>query len=292
MKEVKALYLANAREFMRDRMTVFLVLLLPVALAVFFGLIFGGGGDGVALQLGVVNEDVGSAGEEFLSGLEMPEVQEALDLRTGTRPEMLEALNKGQMIDFYLPNMLGIALLWLGLFGTAMPLVQQRESQVLRRLSVTPLTPSALLAAQVAWRVTVGLLQAALFLAVGYLGFGVGIAGNKLLFVGAVTVGTLVFVSMGCFLAGLASSSEGVSAVVQIVNFPMMMLSGSLVAVEMLPAFFKPVVSVMPLTYLGDALRQIMVGAAPLYSLGLDFAVLGGWLVVLLALAARFWRWE
>jgi ABC-2 type transport system permease protein len=365
MKEIKALYLANAREFMRDRMTVFLVLLLPVALAVFFGLIFGGGGDGVALQLGVVNEDMGSAGEEFLNGLEMPEIQEALDLRTGTRSEMLEALNKGQvsvvvvlprdlsaaltagepatvevlydsarptsagvglglvrtmlneanlalsgatrllvmeeksvqteplrMIDFYLPNMLGIALFWLGLFGTALPLVQQRESQVLRRLSVTPLTPSALLAAQVAWRVTVGLLQAALFLAVGYLGFGVGIAGNKLLFVGAVTVGTLVFVSLGCFLAGLASSSEGVSAVVQIVNFPMMMLSGSLVAVEMLPAFFKPVVSVMPLTYLGDALRQIMVGAAPLYSLGLDFAVLGGWLVVLFALAARFWRWE
>ena len=239
VKHLKALYLANAREFMRDRMTVFLVLLLPVSLAVFFGLIFG-----------------------------------------------------GSDINIYLPNMLGIALFWLGLFGTAMPLVQQRESQVLRRLSVTPLTPSALLAAHVAWRVTVGLLQAALFLAVGYLGFGVGIAGNKLLFVGAVTVGTLVFVSMGCFLAGLASSSEGVSAVVQIVNFPMMMLSGSLVAVEMLPAFFKPVVSAMPLTYLGDALRQIMVGAAPLYSLGLDFAVLGGWLVVLLVLAARFWRWE
>ena len=195
-------------------------------------------------------------------------------------------------IDFHVPGLLGVALLWLGLFGTALPLVQQREGQVLRRLSVTPLTPATLLAAQVAWRVTVGLLQAALFLLVGYLGFGVAIIGNWLLLTGAVLVGTLVFVSLGYFLAGLASSTEAMSAAAQIVNFPMMFLSGSLFAVESLPASFRPVVAFMPLTYLTDALRQIMVGAPPLYPLWLDFAVLGGWLVVLLALAARFWRWE
>jgi len=44
----------------------------------------------------------------------------------------------------------------------------------------------------------------------------------------------------------------------------------------------------MPLTYLTDALRQIMVGASSLHPLWLDFAVLGGWLVALLALATKF----
>jgi ABC-2 type transport system permease protein len=156
---------------------------------------------------------------------------------------------------------------------------------VLRRLSVTPITPALILVAQIAWRLTVGLLQAALFLLVGYVGFGVGVAGNWLLFVAAVVIGTLVFVSLGYFLSGLAPSTEGVSAVVQIVNFPIMMLSGSLFTTEMLPGFFKPLVNAMPLTYLSDALRQIMVGAIPLHPLGLDFAVLGGWLVVLTVLA-------
>ncbi len=231
MKEIKALYLTNAREFLRDRMTVFLVLLLPVAFAVFFGLIFGSG-SGFTLQLGIVNEDGGLAGARFLVSLETSETEKMLGLHTGARTEMLEALNKGEVsvvivlpqdltaslaagepatievfydparptsagvglglvrnllseanlalsdsprllvveeksvqthplraIDFHVPGLLGIALLWLGLFGTAMPLVQQREGQVLRRLSVTPLTPTTLLAAQVAWRVTVGLLQ-------------------------------------------------------------------------------------------------------------------------------------
>jgi ABC-2 type transport system permease protein len=365
MKTIKALYLANAREFLRDRTSLFIIMLMPVALAVFFGVIFGSFDSGFTLQLGVVNENAGPAGEQFVDGLVSEETEEVLNLHTGTREEMEAALNKGwvsvvmmlpedttaklaagepvtvevlydptrptssgaglgfvrtlldeanlalsgaprlltmaersvqtnppRAIDFHMPGMLGVALFWLGLFGTALPLVQQREAQVLRRLSVTPLTPSALLTAQIAWRVTVGLIQAALFLLVGYVGFGVGVAGNKLLFVGAVVLGTLMFVSLGYFLTCLASSTEGVSAVVQIVNFPIMMLSGTLFTTEMLPSFFKPLVAVMPLTYLGDALRQLMIGTAPMHPLWLDFAVLGGWLVVLTGLAIKFWRWE
>jgi ABC-2 type transport system permease protein len=237
MKTIKTLYLVNARVFLRDRLTMFLVLLLPAALAAFFGLVFGA-------------------------------------------------------VDVHMPGLLGIALLWLGLFGTALPLVQQREAQVLRRLSLTPLRPAMLLIAQVAWRVTVGLSQAALFLAVGYVGFGARVAGSWALLAGAVTLGALVFVSLGYALVGLVSSAEAVSALAQLVNFPMMMLSGSLFAVESLPGFLRPVAAAMPLTYLSDALRQIMVGAPPLHPLWLDVVALGGWMMVLFALAVGLWRWE
>ena len=365
MKEIRALYLVNAKEFLREPMAVILMLLLPVALVVFFGLIFNGGDGGWTLHLGMVNEDIGPAGERFLTELEAAGMEQALDLHTGTRDEMLAALNEGEVnlvavlpmdmtaslgagepatvevlydpadsisagvglgvvrnllneanlilsgsprlllmqeqsiqthplraIDFQAPGLLGTALLWLGLFGTAIALVNQRETKVLRRLSVTPLTPAAMLVAQVAWRVTVGLLQAALILLVGFLAFGIEISGNKVLFVGTVTIGALVFVSLGYLMAGLVSSEEGIMALVQMVNFPMMFLSGGFIAVESLPTYFKPVVNAIPLTYLNDALRQLMVGAPPLYPLWPDFTVLGGWLVVLFALAAKFWRWE
>ena len=45
-------------------------------------------------------------------------------------------------------------------------------------------------------------------------------------------------------------------------------------------------------TVVAAALRQIMVGATPVYSLGVDFAVLAAWLVVCAILAVRFFRWE
>jgi ABC-2 type transport system permease protein len=238
MKEIQVLYVTAAKEFFRDKMAMGLVFILPVALVVFFGLVFDNG-------------------------------------------------IQGQM-----PGMLGIALLWLGLFGTALPLVQQRTGQVLRRFSITPLRPATMLLAQVGWRVTIGLMQAGLFMLVGYLAFGVGVEGNLLLFGATVALGALLFVSMGYLLAGLSSSEEGLIAMAQIVNFPMMFLSGGLFPIEMLPDFLKPAVDVLPLTYLTDALGQIMAASSGLHPLGLDLAVVSGWLAVCLVLGVKFWRWE
>jgi ABC-2 type transport system permease protein len=363
MKQIAALYLAQAREFLRDRMSVLFVLLLPVAFGVFFGLVFSGGG-GFTLQLGVVNEDAGPAGAKFVEGLQTPEASKGIDLRSGARDEMLAALDKAELhavvilpedmtvsltagetvavevfydssrvssagvalgmvrtllneanlaisgaprllemreqavqthpfrsVDFYMPGMLGVALMWLGAFGTAQPVIAQREAQVLRRFSVTPISRATMLAAEVSWRVTVGLLQTATFLFVGYFGFQVGVK-DWLLFIATILLGTLVFVSMGYVIAGVARSAESGMAIAQLTQFPMMMLSGSIFSADFLPSFFQPVVAIMPLTYLSDLLRQTMVGMSPMHPMALDFAVLGGWLVVMMALAARLWRWE
>jgi ABC-2 type transport system permease protein len=88
-----------------------------------------------------------------------------------TMREQTVQTNPPRMIDFYIPGMLGVAFLWLGVFGTAQAVVIQRETQVLRRLSVTSITRATMLTAEVAWRVSIGLLQTATFLIVGYFGF-------------------------------------------------------------------------------------------------------------------------
>ena len=60
----------------------------------------------------------------------------------------------------------------------------------------------------------------------------------------------------------------------------------------MLPKFMKPVVSIMPLTYLGDALRQVMIQRSPAHTMMIDIVVMGGILAVCLALSIRLFRWE
>jgi ABC-2 type transport system permease protein len=73
----------------------------------------------------------------------------------------------------------------------------------------------------------------------------------------------------------------------------MMFLSGIFWPIEFAPAWLRPVVNAMPLTYLGDALRQVMLeGSTKLFSLTLDAAVLSAWLLVSLLVAFRFFRWE
>lgn len=200
--------------------------------------------------------------------------------------------NPLRAVDFFVPSTLAMAMLWLGLFGTMLPIVQQREQQVLRRLSVSPVRRFNLLAGQVLWRLTVGIVQASAFMLVGIFVLKVHMQGNWLLFALSAVLGALVFISMGYLLAGISRTTEGATAMAQLVNFPMMFLSGIFFEASILPAFLRPVMNVMPATYLADAFRQIMVGYSALYPLWLDFAVLSGWLIVFVVLSLRFFRWE
>lgn len=194
--------------------------------------------------------------------------------------------------QLYVPGMLSLGILWLGVFGTAPPLVQLRVQKVFRRVGATPLRPAVLLAGQLAFRVTTGALQAALLLAYGMLAQGMRVQGSWAALILVVLLGSLLFVALGCLLAALARTNEAVIALGQVVQFPMMFLSGTLFPLEMLPDFLRPVAAAMPLTYLNDALKQAMLGAPGLHPLWLDCAVLTGCLAAFALLAARLFRWE
>jgi len=120
----------------------------------------------------------------------------------------------------------------------------------------------------------------------------VSIVGSLPLLAGFVLLGALMFVALGYLISGLARTQDSVTGITQLLNFPMMFLSGIFFPVDLVPGWLRPVVSLLPLTYLADALRQVMVGATPAYSLGFDFAVLAGWLLVCALLAVRFFKWE
>lgn len=195
-------------------------------------------------------------------------------------------------IDFMLPGILAMALVQLGLFGTAQPIVQLREQGVLRRLNATPLKRSTVLASQVAQRLTIGLAQAVLVLALGMLVFKVPMVGNWAALFAFVVLGALVFVALGYVIAAFSRTQESAGGISSILNFPMTFLSGLFFPVELLPSAVLPLAALMPVTYLADGMRQVMVGANPLYPAWLDAGVLVAWLVVCLALAARFFKWD
>jgi len=59
----------------------------------------------------------------------------------------------------------------------------------------------------------------------------------------------------------------------------------------MMPDFMQPVVKLIPLTYLADLLRQVMIGAPGKFSLTLNISVLSICLVFSLIITVKFWRW-
>ncbi|MBN1203241.1 MAG: ABC transporter permease [Anaerolineae bacterium] len=195
--------------------------------------------------------------------------------------------------DYMLPGVLALSLLLLGLYVTAMPLVSLREKEVLRRMGSTPLDRRTLLAAQVAFRLTVALIQSVVIICISIVVFDLPlVAANLPAVTGMVLLGAAAFITLGYFLSTLAKTEEAVQVVIGLTFLLFVFLSGVLVPLWRIPGYVRPVVDIIPLTYLADALRQLMVDANPDHSLTTDVLVLVAWLAACTILALRFFRWE
>ena len=208
----------------------------------------------------------------------------------GIQPMTLQSTNISN-VAYLVPSILAMALMQLGVFA-AIPLVQQREKGILKRIGATPLARWKLVGSNVLMRLMVAIVDAVVILGIGLVFFNVQIVGSLLLAGGLVLLGAGAFLAIGFALASFLKTEEQATGVVQVVQMPMMFLSGIFFSFDFLPGFLQTVARFLPLTYLADALRQVMVNGTQVAPLGVDVAVLTGWLVVCLGIAARSFRWE
>ncbi len=135
------------------------------------------------------------------------------------------------------------------------------ESGFLSRLSLTPLTRSALLGGQLAGVVALGLLQAAVFLAVGEAagaGFQAGIAGLPVLFALSILI-TLGFGTLGALAALRTGSGEAVQGLFPLF-FVLLFLSSSSLPRNLLSVdWFHTVATYNPVSYLLEAIRSLLI---------------------------------
>ena len=199
--------------------------------------------------------------------------------------------NTVSTVGYLVPSILAMALMQLGVFA-ALPLVQQREKGILKRMGATPLPRWKLVASNILLRLIVAAVDTVLIIGIGIVFFGIQLTGNVLEAAGFVFLGAGAFLALGFALASFLKTEEQATGVVQVVQMPMMFLSGIFFPFDFLPGFLKTVAHFLPLTYLGDALRQTMVNGSQVAPLAVDAAVLAGWLVVCLIIAARSFRWE
>ena len=99
-------------------------------------------------------------------------------------------------------------------------------------------------------------------------------------------------IALGYVFGAIAPSAQALIAIVQMVQFPLMFLTGALFPLDFLPEFLHPIAVVQPLMYLADIPRQIMVDATPYASVLQGMGVLLLFMVVSALLSWRYFRWE
>jgi len=161
----------------------------------------------------------------------------------------------------------------------------------MKRLAATPLRPSALIGSQILARLLLSLGQGVILLAVAIFVFKVQIIGSWMALLATTTLGALAMLAIGFVIGSFARTAEVADAISMLISFPMMFLGGSYFPTSSAPAFLAPLINVLPLSYLNDALRQIINNGASLASVQTDLLVLAGWLVAALLLSVRAFRW-
>jgi ABC-2 type transport system permease protein len=194
-------------------------------------------------------------------------------------------------VTYLVPSILAMALMQLGVFA-AVPLVQQREKGILKRMGATPLPRWKLVAGNILLRLVVAAVDTVLIIGIGIAVFHIEIVGNLAVAAGFVFLGAGAFLALGFMLASFLKTEEQATGVVQVVQMPLMFLSGIFFPFDFMPDFLRSVARLLPLTYLGDGLRQSMVNGTQVAPLGVDALILAGWLVVCLVVAARSFSWE
>jgi ABC-2 type transport system permease protein len=248
------------------------------------------------VQLTLYTDPSRQQGSQTLQQI-VEQVVGSLNQRMSGTPDLLGVTPKPvqtqviSTVAYLVPSILAMALMQLGLFG-AVPLVEQREKRILKRLSATPLKRWTLVGSNVLMRLLVAIFQAIVVLGAGAILFNVTILGSIAMVAFLVLLGAAVFIAIGYVVASFAPTEESANTMTSLLQFPLMFLSGIFFPFEILPGFLKTIGMAMPLTYLGDAMRQVMVNGTAIAPLGVDLAILGGWLVVCLGISARFFRWQ
>ena len=195
-------------------------------------------------------------------------------------------------LDFLVPGIVALSIMQTAIFGVAGTIVTYKEKGVLRRLRATPLPMSSFMGANVLMRVVTSLIQTAIVLGVGILLFHVQISGSLLVIAAVAIIGSGTFVSLGFTIAAVSKNVEVAQALMNVVQTPMMFLSGIFFPMTNAPAWIQPIVKILPLTYLANALRAVILDGVGLWAVRWDLLILLACTGVFVLVAWRSFRWE
>jgi len=211
--------------------------------------------------------------------------------RTAYRKEVVTG-KEIRYVDWVVPGILAMNMMFSCLFGVGYVIVRYRKNGFLKRLKATPLNPFEFLLAQMTSRLL--LIQTITVLV--YAGCNTFIhfqmRGSYVNLFLISLVGAICLISLGLLVAARLSSEELAGGVLNLLTWPMMLLSGVWFSLEGTNPVVQKVAQFLPLTHLVDGARAIMTEGAGLAEIAPHIAALTVMSVIFLGIGSLIFRWE
>ena len=332
MRRLLAVWHARNLEFLRDRATLIFTLLLPLLLVIGMGFVFGGPQRPlfkvgvIAPQIDKQSHPflqerymdfVPIASEsEGLPKITHQQIDLLVDLRGTPRywvntdspkgyivEKLLLAATPGaqrqpvtgaavRYVDWLFPGILAMNMMFSCLFGVGYVVLRYRKSGFLKRLHATPLSAFEFLSAQVLSRLSLILFVTVLL----YVCIGAIIhfhsAGSIGLLLLLAVIGSLSMIALGLTVAARFASEELVGGLLNLLTWPMMLLSGVWFSIEGSPRWVQWIADLFPLTQVIEAARAVMLDGAGIGQITPNLIYLAVTTLVFLGFGAWSFRWR
>jgi ABC-type multidrug transport system permease subunit len=195
-------------------------------------------------------------------------------------------------IDFLIPGLLGFNLMSSGLWGVGFVIVDMRVRKLIKRMMATPMSRGHFLLSFVLVRGAFLLGELPVLLCFAYWVFHVPIRGSLPLIAGLSALGSLMFAGMGLLIGSRAQNTHTVAGLVNLVTLPMMVASGVFFSAARFPEVVQPIIRLLPLTALIDAIRAVMLDGAGVAAIITQIGIMAAWGLVSFVVALRIFRWN
>jgi ABC-2 type transport system permease protein len=332
IKRLLAVWHARNLEFLRDRPTLLFTLLLPIGVVIGMGVIFGGPPRPLftvgVLGTPIDYSANPFMRERYTHFVTIADQAEGLEEVTHQRIDLLVDLHgtvrywvntdspKGYIIeklliaadpgarrqpvtgkaipyvDWLFPGILAMNMMFSCLFGVGYVVLRYRKSGFLKRLHATPLTAFEFLSAQVLSRLSLIVFVTIVL----YAGIGAIIhfhsAGSIALLLLLAVIGSLSMIALGLTIAARFASEELVGGLLNLLTWPMMLLSGVWFSIEGSPRWVQWVADIFPLTQIVQAARAVMLDGAGIQRITPHLIYLAATTLVFLVFGAWSFRWR
>ena len=194
--------------------------------------------------------------------------------------------------DWILPGILGMNMMFSCLFGVGYVMVRYRKTGFLKRLRATPLTSFEFITAQIASRMVLIMLITTVVYTGTHLLLDTRMEGSYMTLFIVGLVGAISLVSLGLVVSARVTSEELAGGLLNLINWPMMMLSGVWFSLEGTGEVLQKVSKIFPLTHVLESARAVILDGATLADIAPSLVALVLLSGVFLAVGAAIFRWE
>jgi ABC-type multidrug transport system permease subunit len=195
-------------------------------------------------------------------------------------------------IDFLIPGLLGFNLMSSGLWGVGFVIVEMRVRKLIKRMMATPMSRAHFLLSFVLVRGAFLLGELPILLCFAHWVFNVPIRGSVPLIVGLSVLGSLMFAGMGLLIGSRAQNTHTVAGLVNATTLPMLVTSGVFFSAARFPEMFQPIIRLLPLTALIEAVRTVMLDGAGVAAVASQIGIMLAWGLISFLVALGMFRWQ